>query len=248
MKNLLCFVLASAMCMTACANEPKIPVMGDRVVYDVDVDEISGLCMTADRSALLSCGDKGIVKKISFEGEVTDVWTNASDMEGITVDPSTGHIYIAIERAQNICMLEAPDYKDHSIIFAVQEAVDDRYWNDGLEGVEYYKDDILFVGSQRNAYLWQYRYDGTMLSKISLTDFAQEIADICYDPVADWLWIVDSVAFKIFICTVDGELLATYDVSDIENAESICIDRERNCVWVGSDEDNPKLYRYTFEF
>ena len=75
-----------------------------------------------------------------------------------------------------------------------------------------------------------------------------EIADLCYDPVCDWLWVVDSTAFKIYICTIDGELLATYDVSDIENAESICVDRERGCVWVASDEDAPKLYKYSFEF
>jgi hypothetical protein len=66
--------------------------------------------------------------------------------------------------------------------------------------------------------------------------------------VADWLWVIDSNFVKIYICTVDGKLLATYDLEDIENAESICVDREINCVWVGSDEDSPKLYRYSFEF
>lgn len=248
MKKVLIFLLMAAMAVSACGNENKIPVMGECTVYDVDVEEISGLCLTADGKALLSCGDKGIVKMISFEGEVSDMWENPSDMEGITVDPATGHIYIAVERAQNVCRLDAPEYNSHSTIFAVQEAVDGRYWNDGLEGIEYYKDDILFVGSQRDANLWQYRFDGTLVSKISLSAFATEIADLCYDPVADWLWVVDSEAFKIFICTVDGELLATYDVSDIENAESICVDRQRGCVWLASDEDAPKLYKYSFEF
>jgi uncharacterized protein YjiK len=87
-----------------------------------------------------------------------------------------------------------------------------------------------------------------MISKISLSEFADEIAGLCYDPVADWLWVIDSNFVKIYICTVDGKLLATYDLEDIENAESICVDRERNCVWVGSDEDEPKLYKYAFEF
>ena len=248
MKRILSLLLIVMLGVSAYADNRKMPVMGERVVYDVDVEEISGLCLTADKSALLSCGDKGIIKKITFDGEVSEVFVQQGDMEGVTVDPNTGHLYIAVERSQNVARLDAPDYKTYSMIFPVQEAVDGRYWNDGLEGVEYYKDDILFVGSQRDANLWQYKFDGTMLSKISLSGFAKEIADLCYDPVADWLWVIDSVAFKIFICTVDGQLLATYDVSDIENAESICVDRDRKCVWVASDEDAPKLYRYSFEF
>ena len=47
---------------------------------------------------------------------------------------------------------------------------------------------------------------------------------------------------------LDGELLASYAVPMIENAESICVDRARGCVWVGSDEDSPKLYRFEFSF
>ncbi len=248
MKKFLSVALTAMMAVASYGNEKKIPVIGERTVYDVNVVEISGLCLTADKSALLACGDKGIVKTISFDGEVADVWTIASDMEGITIDPATGHIYIAAERTQTVCRLDAPAYDSYSTMFAVQEAVDGRYWNDGLEGIEYYKDDILLVGSQKNANLWQYRFDGTLVSKISLSGFAMEIADLCYDPVCDWVWVVDSTAFKIYICTIDGELLATYDVSDIENAESICVDRERGCVWVASDEDAPKLYKYSFEF
>lgn len=248
MRNFFSLLLVSLLTFSAMAQESKMPVMGERTVMDMNIEEFSGLCMSPDGSCLLACGDVGVVKKVSFEGEISDVWANPGDTEGITIDPSTGHIYLAIERTQNVTRVDAPDYDTHSVILTVQEAVEGRYWNDGLEAVEYYKDDILFVGSQRNANLWQFKTDGTMLSKISLSSFAREIAGLCYDPVADWLWVVDSIAFKIFICTVDGELLATYDVSDIENAESICVDRERNCVWVGSDEDFPKLYRYSFEF
>ena len=133
-------------------------------------------------------------------------------------------------------------------MFPVQEAIDSNYRNGGLEAVEYYKDDILFVGSQENAYLWQYRFDGTMISKISLQDFTTEVAGLHYDAEADWLWVVDSNQQKIFICQVDGTLVTSYDVPFIENAESICVDRSRSCVWVGSDEDSPKLYRFEFKF
>ena len=225
-----------------------MPVMGEREVFDVDVEEISGICLSADRTALLAIGDQGVVKQISFDGEVTDVLSYYADMEDVTLDPNTGDMYIASEWDQSVLKLDAPDYQVCTTLFYVQEAIDDNYRNSGLEGISYYKDDIFFVGSQEHANLWQYRKDGTMISKISLSEFADEIAGLCYDPVADWLWVIDSNFVKIYICTVDGKLLATYDLEDIENAESICVDRERNCVWIGSDDDAPKLYKYAFAF
>ena len=45
-----------------------------------------------------------------------------------------------------------------------------------------------------------------------------------------------------------GRLLAEYSVPFVENHESICVDRERSCIWVASDVDTPKLYRIDFEF
>lgn len=234
--------------MSACVNAPKMPVMGECVVYDVDVEEISGLCLNADKTALLTCGDQGVVKQISFNGEATEILKFYADMEGVTIHPETGDMYIAAEWDQGVIRLDAPHYQNATMIFHVQEAIDNEYKNSGLEGISYYKDDIFFIGSQWDANLWQYKLDGTMLSKVSLLGFADEIAGLCYDPVADWLWVIDSNFVKMYICTVDGELLATYDLGDIENAESICVDRDRNCVWVGSDEDSPKLYRFSFEF
>lgn len=251
-NSVLLSLLASLLCMPGAGaqeiNTDVAPVMGASVVYDVDLEEISGLCMNADRTALIACGDQGVVKEVSFTGQVRDILAYPKDMEGITLDPSTGNLYLAIEGRQEIGRLAAPAYDTYEPMFKVQEAVDRGFGNGGLEGVEFYKDDVLFVGSQTDALLWKYKMDGTMLSKVSLSDFATEIAGLCYDPESDLLWVTDSNQAKIFLCTTDGELLATYAVPYIENLESICVDRERGCVWVASDEDSPKLYRLAFDF
>lgn len=81
-----------------------------------------------------------------------------------------------------------------------------------------------------------------------LSAFATEVAGMCYDPVDDRLWIVDSNEAELYLVTVDGKLEATYSLGKIENAESVCLDIERGCIWVGSDEYSPKLYRYEISF
>lgn len=234
--------------LTSCTESKNLPLMKGYQVFDVDVEEISGLCLNADKSALISCGDQGVVKQLSFEGEAIDILVYPADMEGVTIDPSTGDLYLAIEGSQEVARLAAPAYDTYESLFKVQEAIDSNYRNGGLEGVEYYKHDILFVGSQVDANLWQYRTDGTIVSKISFAAFATEIAGLCYEPEEDLLWVTDSRQAKIFLCRTDGTLLATYEVPFVDNLESICVDRERECIWVASDEDSPKLYRLDFDF
>ena len=226
----------------------QLPVLGDYQVYEVDVEEISGLCFNQDKTALMSCGDQGVVKSITFDGQVSKICAFKADMEGITLDPDTGDLYLAVEGKQQVYRLSAPDYASHESLFAVKEAVENNYRNGGLEAVEYYRNGVLFVGSQTEANLWQYQLDGTMLSKISLAYFATEIAGLHYEKETDLLWVTDSNVAKIFLCTPQGALLAEYDVPFVENLESICVDREHGCVWVASDVDAPKLYRLNFVF
>lgn len=246
-RSSLVFLTAVSLAFGSCNRAKQIPVMGNHTVYEVNMEELSGLSFNQDRTALLACGDKGTVKEVSFEGEIIkNIWTKRSDVEGVTVDPSTGEIYIAVERVQEIHRLSGE--ADSEPVIVVQEAAEGRFGNDGLEAVEFYKDDTVFIGSQRGSNLWTYNLNGEMISKISLSSFASEIAGLCYDPEADLLWVTDSEMFKIFLCTTEGELLATYDVPFIENAESICVDRARGCVWVGSDEDSSKIYKIDFKF
>lgn len=247
MKRFAISVFVSVAALCGCSKF-DIPVIGEYKVYSVDINELSGLCMNKDKTYLLSCGDKGVIKSISFNGETQDIWTMASDMEGITSDPTTGDVYLAIEGLQEVHKLAAPAFSSQTRVFAVKDAVDGYYDNSGLEAVEYYEDGVLFVGSQKGANLWQYDLDGTMLSNVSLSSFASEIAGLCYEPETGWLWVTDSKKSKIFICNPNGTLIASYDISFIDNAESICVDRSRGYVWVGSDEDDTKLYRFDFKF
>ena len=233
-------------------GKKSMPEMGTWQVFNVDVEELSGLCMNRDSTAFWAVGDEGTLCKVSFEGKVTGSMPLDMDMEGITIDPASGDLFIAIEGDQMVCRVSAPDYTEVDTLFYVNEAVQQNFENNGLEGIAFYKDSLLFVGSQEDALLWTYKFDGTAVSRISLmgeTSLIEEIAGLYYDAPKKWLWVTDSDACKLFIFSAENfDLLASYDVPFIENAESICVDRARKCVWVGSDEDSPKLYRFSFTF
>lgn len=65
-------ILAALFFLIACDKKP-VPVMGGHTVLEVDIKELSGLCFNNDSSALLACGDKGVVKSVTFTGEVTEM-------------------------------------------------------------------------------------------------------------------------------------------------------------------------------
>ena len=229
-----------------------MPVMSTRQELRVPVEEISGLCLNRDTTGFWAVGDDGDLCQVSFTGVVTRVMRTHFDLEGITLDPATGDLYVAIEGDQMVCRIAAPGYDRIDTCFFVQEAVDRDFDNNGLEGIAFYKDSLLFVGSQEDALVWLYRTDGTQVKRVRLTGETsqiKEVAGLFYDAKKDWLWVSDSDAGKFFIFDAkEFDLLASYDVSFIDNAEAICVDRAHNCVWIGSDEDSPKLYKFNFSF
>ena len=230
----------------------SVPVMGHWQVRDVAVEDLSGLCMNKDTTGLWAVGDEGALCAVSFDGDVRPVLSLSLDLEGVTIDAVTGDLYVAAEGDQMVCRIAAPDYQRVDTLFHVQEALLRDFENNGLEGIAYYRDSLLLVGSQEDALLWVYRLDGTPVTRISLlteTSLIDEIAGLFYDARKNWLWVTDSNTQRLFIFSMDGfDLVASYDVPFIENAESICVDRARSCVWVGSDEDTPKLYKICFSF
>ena len=147
-------------------------------------------------------------------------------------------------------VVKAPEYKKAVEIFRVEEAA--NYGNSGVEGIAWYKDNMLLVGAQTGANLWAYTLDGTVVWKKSLKTIAigcQEIADISYDPVKDQIWIIDSESQSIYLLNGDAtQHLATYKTNFAGNCESVCLDYANNCVWVADDSDASALFKVEFTF
>ena len=256
MKRLMTLAFIFMAAFSGCSGEEGaedkgllIPIQGDYIRYAAQIQELSGLCLHTDGSFLWGVGDQGTLAKIGFDGKVRNVLTRSFDMEGITINPETGDLYIGCEPGV-VYKVVAPDYKITTSALHIEGAKD--YGNSGVEGISWYKDGMLLVGAQTGANMWAYRLDGTMVWRKSLRSVASgisEIADICYDPVKDQIWVIDSDTQTIYL--FDGEantLLATYKVPYGGNCESVCLDYNNSCVWVADDDDNSKLYKINFTF
>ena len=62
----------------------------------------------------------------------------------------------------------------------------------------------------------------------------------------DVLWIADSEQRTLNLCSLDGKVLAAWPVPFIDNGESIFVDHERGCIWMG-DDTTSRIYKIQFE-
>ncbi|MBR4809543.1 MAG: hypothetical protein IK031_04615 [Bacteroidales bacterium] len=243
---------------------PKMPQITKKTKFGVRFNELSGLCLSADGDFLWGVGDDGSIAKLSFEGEVLyEKWIGC-DLEAISRNPETGDLIVGIEDECNpagsgierwdysgVGRIPAPNFNKVEALYEIPGAK--GYDNAGIEGVTWYKDGLIFAGAQANSHFFCIKYEtGEVLwdKKMYDKNLVSEIADLCYDPVTDLLWIIDSEAKKVFVMKVDADnavltLMGAYPVTDPSNPESVCVDHKNQCIWVGDDYgETSYLYRY----
>lgn len=251
---LLCSAFLAFSCNQGKAPEeqvPEYPVMGEYSFVDVDILEISGICLSPDKTFLYAVSDdvkegKGGLYSLSFDGsEVKHVSKIERDCEGLALNPLTNDIYLAIEREQAIVRLSAPDYQKSEDICVIKNEGYDT--NKGLEGLCYYKDNLLFVGNQSPAELRIVSCEsGETVAEPIVLPVITEIAALWYDSEKDYLWVSDSNRGFLYIFSLEGEVLQSYNIKFVRNAEGICVDKERGCVWVCTDGED-KLFKIEFQ-
>ena len=244
--------------------EPKMPEMGKRTKYTISFNELSGLCLSADDSFLWAVGDGSEIARISFDGQLVSKanlkTTSGStiDSEAISLKYDTGDLLIGGEPS-SVCQIPAASvthvfeestFKGAEALFKIDDAK--SFGNAGVEGITYYKDSLAYVGTQTGSYLYLCNLTtGEVIWRKGLREMypaITEIADLCYDPLTDWLWVIDSESLRFFALTGDAEsMLGYYSVRGISNPESICVDHKNSCIWVGDDYGSTS-YLYRFDF
>ena len=218
-------------------------------ISTTDIEGFSGICLAPDGSGFIAASDRGGVYRVSFSGEATPLYVDnpgimGLDCEGVTLDPSTGDIYFVAERnKQEVCRLSAPGYNESEVLATIT----DGSFNSGLEAITWMGDGTLMVGNQAEPCLLLRlsATDGSILSRVNITEGITDISDLCYDAERNALWIADSETRTINLCDLQGKIQKSYSVSFIDNGEGLCIDRERQCIWV-SDDTTSKIYKITF--
>ena len=100
-------------------------------------NEPSGICWHTQRKTLFVVGDAGDVCELTTEGFVIkEKHVRNADFEGITHDPATGLLYIAVEGAESIIELD-PDTFDILREFLLPRTIDGKtLMKSGGQGIE----------------------------------------------------------------------------------------------------------------
>ena len=242
---------------------PKMPEVTNMTKYKVSLNELSGLCVDLSGEFLWAVGDGSELGRISLEGEVLQkcyIYQSSSvlDSEGISMNYDNGDILISTEpngiyripAAQIPNIFDESKFRGVERLFKIEDAK--NFGNAGMEGCTYYKDGLLYSGSQTGSNLYCSNLEtGEVLWMKPLRQMhpaITEIAGLSYDPLTDWLWVIDSESHKFFALTGDAEqILGAYTLKTRSNEESICIDHAHSCVWVGDDYGSTS-YIYKYEF
>ena len=243
---------------------PKMPEMGGSTKYDFKLNELSGLCVDLSGDFLWGLGDGGEIAKISSDGKLISkaglrtTKGSSIDSEGLSINYDTGDILIGGE-PNVVCRIPAASigdifssstFKGVESLFNIEDAK--SFSNSGAEGCTYYKDGMVYIGTQTGSYLYLINLEtGEVIWRKGLREkfsVITEIAGLCYDPLTDWLWVIDSESHRFFALTGDAEqLLGSYTLKTRSNEESICVDHKNQCIWVGDDYGSTSyLYRYDF--
>lgn len=244
--------------------KPAMPEMGKYSKYSMKFNELSGICVNSGGDFVWAVGDGSQIARISLDGNLLESanlkTTSGStiDSEGLSINYDTGDLLISGE-PNAVCRIPQKDIADifksstfsgAESLFKIADAK--NFGNAGAEGCTYYKDGLVYIGTQTGSYLYLCNLEtGEVIWRKGLREMHNvitEIAGLCYDPLTDWLWVVDSEAHKFFALTGDAEqLLGAYALKTKSNEESICVDHKNSCVWIGDDYGSTS-YVYKYEF
>ena len=110
-----------------------------------DIAEPSGIVFHAQRGTLFVVGDEGDIIEMTTKGKHIKAkrLLEQGDYEGITVDPSTGLLYVAIEDDETIIEIDPETFKimrRFEIERTYREKLVMKKGNQGIEGITFIPD------------------------------------------------------------------------------------------------------------
>lgn len=218
-------------------------------VYPLDIGDPSGLTIDMSGEFLWTVSDDpgDHIYKISFEGEILDVLTayEGDDMEGITMNPNDGTLWVAEEKLRQIVQLTV----EGEVLQVVDVPVEQNNLNDGLEGIAWNPaNDHVFILNEKNPRLFieldsQFNVHRTVSPIFDYPYNMQDLAGLFYLHEEREFWIVSDDSEKIVVTDKELNPLRGYKLSG-DKFEGIAVDTNRERLYLVNDREEAL---YVFE-
>ncbi len=242
MKKLRTFPATMLLCLILCGGCDREPVVAPApgpTLVEIDtvdlsgVPEPSGLVFDRDGNHLWTVSDQtGSVYRLTTSGtrEATfDI--GGQDLEGITVDPTDGTLFVVEEGLGQVLHLD----REGNFLGRLTPAGLPEMGNAGLEGVtiDPRTGHLFLLKEKEPGLLVEMDRDGTVLATFEL-DFAADYSGLAFDAGAGQLLVISDQSATLTWCTTDGQPLRTLNTG-LEKGEGIALDPDSSVLYAVSD-------------
>jgi uncharacterized protein YjiK len=231
----------------------------DKAHLDKPNYQPSGICFHSKRGTLFVVFDLGAVCEMKTDGTIiNEKQVVRADFEGITHDPSTGLLYVAVEGAEKIIELDPETFAILRVFSVPREFMGDTLLKEGGQGIEA----ITFVPDENHPhggtfYVANQSYDledtedisaifevevplksraGTNTDTKILRYYSLGIIDLSglyFDKATDHLYVISDSANTIFEITKTGTILSGHAFPG-DNQEGITVD-DQGFLYIAQD-------------
>ena len=247
----------STIAVTGCRSEAGPEQILRSVVFphewvgDIDkigFNEPSGICWHSQRRTLFVAGDEGDLCEIGPDGTVIkQKHIRAADFEGVTSDPATGLLYVAIEEEESVLEIDPETFgvlREFSLPRNFRGKTLLRAGGEGIEGITFVPDShhaeggVFYVANQ--AFTLSDEQDISAVFQVELPlrtrmgearitgYFVPGIIDLSglhYDPIADRILVISDATNLILQYSRDHHLLSVQAFPG-DNQEGITVDSD----------------------
>lgn len=222
-------------------DPPHTPITQLQILesYSLDVKEPSGLCKAWNDNEFLIVSDhSNTIFRISDKGVVLEEFPfKGDDLEGVAYQEIGKLIWVVNEKQNTLSKLNKKGelQKEYELNYQSHPS------NKGLEGiaVNTSNNHIFMLNEGSPALLLEF-FNGEIINSIPLS-FAPDYSGLFFHEETNQLWIISDEAKKIYQCSINGELIKTYQHT-VNKAEGIIVNTEEQVFWLCSDSED-KLYK-----
>ncbi len=214
--------------------------------YQLAINDPSGIVIDKSGEFLwIVSDDPGEhIYRVSFTGIVLGYLSayEGDDMEGITMNPNDGTLWIAEEKLRQILQLTT----EGEVLQVVDIEVENVNPNDGLEGITWNStNDHVYVVNEKNPRQFiELDSDLEVVRSVPINfegEFElEDLSGLFYDHLKDEIWIVSDDSQRIVITDQELNPLRSYEL-DRDKFEGVAVDLDTYRVYLVNDREN-RLY------